>query len=159
MTQNALTAWILGEAARLGIPGDIAIAQAYTESGLDPNAVSSAGAIGVFQLMPGTARDLGVSNPFDPVQNVTGGLTYLRQMYDRFGDWATALAAYNAGPGRVASGAPLPAETQGYVARILGAVGLGPSPPGQPDPTPGPATARSTGPAARTGRVLRSVLG
>ena len=94
------------------------------ESRFKPNAVSSAGAMGLAQLMPGTARDLGV-DPNDPVQNLTGGARYLRQQMDKFKDPRLALAAYNAGPGNVQKygGVPPFKETQNYVAKILGSAG------------------------------------
>ncbi len=82
------------------------------ESGGNPNAISRAGAIGLMQLMPKTARGLGV-NPFDPVQNLEGGAKYIKLQLDRFGNLPDALVAYNAGPSRV--GKPLFSETQGYV--------------------------------------------
>lgn len=91
-----------------------------TESGGNPNAVSPKGAQGLMQLMPGTAKDMGVTNPNDAAQNIDGGAKYLRQMMDRFGDTKTALAAYNFGPGNVAAGKEWPAETQNYVTKILG---------------------------------------
>lgn len=92
------------------------------ESGGDARARSSAGALGLMQLMPGTAAALGVSNPLDPVQNVRGGITYLLEMLQRFhGNLALALAAYNAGPNAVAKygGIPPYAETQRYVKDVL----------------------------------------
>jgi soluble lytic murein transglycosylase-like protein len=101
-----------------GIPEDLLKAVARAESGFDPNAVSRCGAVGVMQLMPGTARALGVSNSYDPEQNIMGGAKYLRQMLDEFGgDVELALAAYNAGPGAVRKygGVPPYAETQNYV--------------------------------------------
>lgn len=92
------------------------------ESGGDPTAVSPKGAMGLMQLMPATARAMGVVNPFDPVQNLVGGALYLRQQYDRFGSWPLALAAYNAGPGAVeaAGGIPPYRETRAYVQTVLG---------------------------------------
>jgi soluble lytic murein transglycosylase-like protein len=92
------------------------------ESGFDPNARSGAGAVGLTQLMPGTAAALGVTDPTDPVQSLQGGARYLRQQLDRFGgDERLALAAYNAGPGAVTKygGVPPYAETQGYVNKVL----------------------------------------
>nr|MDJ0868255.1 lytic transglycosylase domain-containing protein [Myxococcota bacterium] len=73
---------------------------------------------GLMQLMPATARELGVSCPFDPRENVLGGTRYLRWMRDRMGSWPRALAAYNAGPARIESG-HWPAETRRYVARVM----------------------------------------
>ena len=91
------------------------------ESGFDARAQSSAGALGLTQLMPSTAASLGV-DPLDPAQAIDGGARYLRQQLDRFGgDPAKALAAYNAGPGAVArfGGVPPYAETQNYVQRVM----------------------------------------
>ena len=93
----------------------------WQESRWNQTAVSRAGAIGLAQLMPGTARDLGV-DPHDPIQNLSGGARYLRQQLNRFnGDVEKALAAYNAGPGRVmtAGGIPSIPETQAYVRAIV----------------------------------------
>jgi soluble lytic murein transglycosylase-like protein len=93
----------------------------WQESRWNQGAVSRTGAIGLAQLMPGTARELGV-NPHDPLQNLTGGARYLRQQLNRFnGDVEKALAAYNAGPGRVmtAGGIPSIPETQAYVRNIV----------------------------------------
>ncbi len=91
------------------------------ESGFDSQARSHKGALGLMQLMPGTARDMRVSNPFDPAQNIHGGSRYLRQMYDTFGDLRLALAAYNAGPERVRAAGAVPGipETVEYVDRVM----------------------------------------
>lgn len=112
---------VIGSANKYGVPVDIALAQAQAESNFDPNAVSKAGAQGVMQLMPGTASDLGVTDSFNPVQNVDAGMKYLASLYQKFGDWSLALAAYNAGPGNVQKygGIPPFQETQDYVTKIL----------------------------------------
>lgn len=96
-------------------------AVAMAESSLNPRAVSSAGAIGLMQLMPDTARLLGCRDPFDASQNVEAGARYLRQLLDQFGDIPLALAAYNAGPHVVEryGGIPPYPETQDYVKRVL----------------------------------------
>lgn len=92
------------------------------ESGYNRKARSNKGAIGLMQLMPGTAADLAVADPWDADQNLQGGTSYLRQMIDRFGGLDLALAAYNAGPEAVMKygGIPPYAETRDYVRRILG---------------------------------------
>lgn len=102
-------------------------AVAWRESGFNPHAVSSKGARGTMQLMPGTARRLGVDLD-DPNGNIDGGVQYLSSMMHRFGgDQAKALAAYNAGPGAVEryGGVPPYAETKAYVDSILGRLGDG----------------------------------
>lgn len=102
-----------------GIPVGLFDALILTESGYNARAVSPKQAYGFTQLMPGTAADLGVDR-YDPVQNLHGGARYLRTQLDRFGMIHLALAAYNAGPGRVKGGQiPLITETQNYVRNVL----------------------------------------
>ena len=104
-----------------GVPVDLFLRMIGQESAWNANAVSPKGASGLAQLMPGTARELGV-DPSDPIQNMTGGARYLRQQLDTFGRPDLALAAYNAGPGAVKKhgGIPPYQETQNYVRKILG---------------------------------------
>jgi len=108
-------------AAAANVSPTLLSALVWQESRWNPQAVSPKGAMGLAQLMPATARDLGV-NPADPVQNLHGGARYLRYLLDTFdGDVEKALAAYNAGPARVrnAGGVPPIAETRAYVASIV----------------------------------------
>nr|WP_253949415.1 lytic transglycosylase domain-containing protein [Mangrovicoccus sp. HB161399] len=111
-------------ARRHGIPESLFTRLVQQESGWNPNAMSHKGAIGLAQLMPGTAQLLGV-DPRDPRQNLEGGARYLRQQYNRFGSWRLALAAYNAGPEAVSrhNGVPPYSETQKYVSAILAGLG------------------------------------
>lgn len=108
-------------ATRNRIPEGLFLRLVQQESGWNPRAVSPKGAIGLAQLMPQTARSLGV-NPYDPAQNLDGGARYLSTQYRRFGSWPLALAAYNAGPGAVEKygGIPPYRETQNYVRVIWG---------------------------------------
>ncbi|MGH9501683.1 MAG: lytic transglycosylase domain-containing protein [Terriglobales bacterium] len=116
---------ITEQAVAQGVDPSIALAVAQTESRTSQwtptgNLVTSPqGALGIFQLMPATAAALGV-DPTDVNQNIQGGITYLKQLYAKYGDWTTALAAYNFGPGNVDSGKSWPAETLNYVKSILG---------------------------------------
>ncbi|NBZ87878.1 lytic transglycosylase domain-containing protein [Stagnihabitans tardus] len=109
-------------ARKHGVPEDLFLRLVQRESGWNPGVVSSKGAIGLAQLMPGTADLLSV-DPNDPADNLDGGARYLAMMYSRFGSWKLALAAYNAGPGAVEeAGNTVPdfEETKAYVAAILG---------------------------------------
>lgn len=116
---------LVAEAAtRTGLSEGLIAAVMAVESGYQPGAVSPSGAIGLMQLMPGTARALGVVNPFDARQNLLGGAEYLRQQMERFGSVEKALAAYNAGPGAVERYGDVPPyrETRNYVDRVLQAL-------------------------------------
>lgn len=108
-------------AIRHGIPVDLFMKLVKQESNWNPNARSHKGAIGLAQLMPATARSLGV-DPRDPRQNLEGGARYLARQYQKFRSWRLALAAYNAGPHAVEkyNGVPPYRETQNYVKVILG---------------------------------------
>lgn len=97
---------------------DLVRAVIYAESGGNPNAVSDAGAVGLMQLMPVTAKAMGITNRFDPEANIATGTRYLGDLLRRFGSVPVALWAYNAGPGAVASG-DIPLETANYVPRVL----------------------------------------
>jgi soluble lytic murein transglycosylase-like protein len=114
---------IQSAAAHYGIDPAVLHGLIQQESGFDPNSQSSAGAMGLTQLMPGTASSLGVSNPLNPAESIEGGARYLAQMMSQFGgNVRGALAAYNAGPGAVSKygGVPPYAETESYVTKVLG---------------------------------------
>ena len=104
-----------------GVPTSLALAVANKESGFNQSAVGSSGEVGVFQLMAGTASDLGVSDRTDLSQNVNGGLKLLSQMYQKFGNWSDALIAYNAGASRVSNP---PASSVKYASSVLAAAGI-----------------------------------
>lgn len=121
-TKDEILSLIDRTAQKYGIDEKLVRALVKQESGFNPNAKSHAGALGLMQLMPSTAAGLGVKNPLDPVQNVEGGVKYLKSMLDRFnGNTILALAAYNAGPNAVKKygGVPPYKETQNYVRSIL----------------------------------------
>jgi soluble lytic murein transglycosylase-like protein len=118
---------ILQHATQRGIRPDLVRAVIQVESAFNPRAVSPKGAMGLMQLMPATAKQFGVIDPFSPAENIRAGVSYLRQLLDRYDhDEQLALAAYNAGPGAVdkyGSKVPPYKETQNYVLKITGLQG------------------------------------
>lgn len=118
---NTVKAAIVKHSIEMGVDPAIALSIARTESGFSHNARSSHGAVGVFQLMPSTARRMGL-NPYSLNDNIKGGIMYYKSMYKMFGSVELALAAYNAGPGNVKrynNSVPPYAETKRFVSKIM----------------------------------------
>jgi len=120
--RDGLIAVVRAAECRHGLPTGLLDSVVLAESAYRTHALSRAGALGLTQLMPATAREVGVTNRTDTARSIEGGATYLRRMIDRFGEVRLALAAYNAGPNAVlrAGGVPDNGETPGYVARVVG---------------------------------------
>jgi soluble lytic murein transglycosylase-like protein len=119
--QHELEGIIQGQAKAQNMDASLIKAVVKAESGFNPNAVSSVGAQGLMQLMPGTANGLGVQDSFNPSQNVAGGTKYLKNLVEKYHSVPLGLAAYNAGPGAVDKygGIPPYKETQNYVKKVL----------------------------------------
>jgi soluble lytic murein transglycosylase-like protein len=142
----SIVAYALGKAAGItGIEEPLLRAVAWTESRFHTNAVSSAGAMGLMQLMPATAKSVGVTDPFDPTQNALGGARILQARFKKFGNWSLALGAYNWGQSNVSEHPypqSWPEETQAFWHRVFEAyaslqtTGTAPAP-----PTPSPLVA------------------
>lgn len=119
-SSQTINAFIQAAASEHGIDPLLIKAIIKAESNFNPTAVSPQGAQGLMQLMPATARDLQVTDPFDPQENITGGTKYLRSLLDSYRwDMALSLAAYNAGPGNVKNTIPKISETRIYIAKVL----------------------------------------
>ena len=121
-TKDEIMAMIDSTAEKYGVDAKLVKAVVKQESGFNPNAKSKVGALGLMQLMPTTAKGLGVTDPMNPQQNIEGGVKYLKSLLERFhGNTILALAAYNAGPNAVSKydGVPPYKETQNYVKSIL----------------------------------------
>lgn len=123
---------ITSTANQYGVPPAIALSVAQRESGFRQSAIGAAGEVGIYQLMPATAADLGV-DPYNAQGNIDGGIRYLAQLYNQFGNWEAALAAYNGGPGNMTRGTT-PSISWDYARSVLAAAGLysQPAPQGLP---------------------------
>jgi soluble lytic murein transglycosylase-like protein len=118
---DALDVWVSQTERRYRLPRHLLAALVSVESNNEVHRISRTGAMGLAQLMPGTAADLHVVDPFDPEANVDAGGRYLARLMKRYHQWPLAIAAYNAGPGNVKGRVPDIRETQAYVRRVLAA--------------------------------------
>ncbi|MEY8337230.1 lytic transglycosylase domain-containing protein [Lachnospiraceae bacterium 62-35] len=147
---------------KYNVPLNLIKAVAKTESGFNPRAVSKSGAMGVMQLMPSTARSLGVTDPFDARQNIMGGAKCLRDNLDRYnGNISLSLAAYNAGPGAVSKygGVPPYAETQNYVKKVTSFMNGEPLKANKFVATGGPASSNFLAGASGSSKTSESIFG
>ena len=119
----AVSAALSSASSSYGVPLSLLTSVAKAESSFNPAAVSPAGAQGLMQIMPATGASLGVSNPFDPTQSANAGAQYLSQLYAQYGDWNTALIAYNEGPGNLAKSGVFP-SSQSYADGIMADSGI-----------------------------------
>jgi hypothetical protein len=119
-SSSDLQTQIIAAANSAGVPSSIALAVAQQESGFNQNAVSPVGAVGIFQLMPSSFPGQAIT---DTTTNIQLGISYLAQLYQKYGNWNTALAAYNWGPGNVDKSTSIPQQVQNYVASVLGLAG------------------------------------
>ncbi len=119
---DAYDSWFIEAAVEEGLPAELIKAVAVAESRMNPGAISRAGAKGLMQMLPSTARAMGVADIFDPHESIKGGAAYLAKQVARFGRYESAVAAYNAGPESVQKygGIPPYDETRTYVARVMG---------------------------------------
>lgn len=123
VSNSAIEKAVEAASKKYGVDKNLILSVIQQESSFNPYSTSSTGAMGLMQLMPGTASELGVTNAYDVDQNVDGGTKYLKSLLNTFGDYKKAIAAYNAGPGAVESSngemSKLPQETKDYVSKVL----------------------------------------
>jgi soluble lytic murein transglycosylase-like protein len=119
MSKEKIDPIVTATAERYGINPDFVHAIIKCESNYDAQALSRAGAMGLMQLMPETAADLGVKNPWSPAENIDGGVRYIRAMLREFRDPWKALVSYNCGPEVLRQGLPIPAESRRYASKVL----------------------------------------
>lgn len=116
-TRSDIQAYATRVSQQYGVPSSLVLAVIETESSYRVDAVGRSGEIGLMQLMPATAASLGI-DPYDWQSNIDGGISYLSQLFGKFGNWDMAIAAYNAGPGNVSKGI-IPPSTKSYLDKVL----------------------------------------